>query len=189
MFSRTWRSLLDSFPRRGPSRLVTALPASDRRTCPTVGGEHVAEWGHALARREHEGGEGTLVPRRTLPAGHGTPGLPLLPPSPEPRGLGVTPAEFSPGPQGYSREPPGNPPENRNSRPPEKRDFPARGNFPPARGPPRGGSPGTPQNWVFLEGYFVFFCALRVYTPLYPPKWPKKGSKKVSRFCPDWESY
>lgn len=87
------------------------------------------------------------------------------------------------------REPPGNPPENRNSRPPEKRDFPPRGNFPPARGPPRGGPPGTPQNGVFLEGYFVFFCALRVYTPLYPPKWPKKGSKKVSRFCPDWESY
>lgn len=180
MFSRTWRSLLDSFPRRGPSRLVTV--ASERqedlsdcwgRACSGVGSCIGTEGARGWGRHPRT--------QMTLPAGHGTPGLPLLPPSPEPRGLGVTPA----GPPGTPREPPGKP----EFPPPEKRDFPPRGNFPPARGPPRGGPPGTPQNGVFFEGYFVFFCALRVYTPLYPPKWPKKGSKKVSRFCPDWESY
>lgn len=88
-----------------------------------------------------------------------------------------------------SGNPPGTPRKTGIPAPPKNGIFRPAEISPPRGGPPPGGPPGTPQNGVFLEGYFVFFCALRVYTPLYPPKWPKKGSKKVSRFCPDWESY
>ena len=188
MFSRTWRSLLDSFPRRGPSRLVTV--ASERqedlsdcwgRACSGVGScigtEGARGWGrHPRTQKNTPGGtrNSWSTPSTSQPGTTRTRG-----------DSGRTP-----------REPPGNPPENRNSRPPEKRDFPAPRKFPPARGAPPGGPPRdpprTPKMGCFLRAIlysFVRFRYIPPYTPQNPQKWPKKGSQKVSRFCPDWESY
>ena len=106
----------------------------------------------------------------TLPAGHGTPGLPLLPPSPEPRGLGVTPT----GPPGTPREPPGKP----EFPPPRKTGFSAPRKFPPRAGAPPGGPPRDPPKWGVFGGLFcILLCAKGIYPPI-PPKMAKKGVQK-----------
>jgi len=105
-----------------------------------------------------------------------------------PRGHGVVPT----GTPRYPRRPPGKSPENAKFPPPRKTGFSAPREISPARGgapggPPRG-PPRTPQNGLFWDLCFIFFCALSICFPPYPQntpknpqKWPKKRVLLLSR--------